>query len=312
MYQRSPALLRPLAKRTAQLHASSMTVLGLLLAASAACAQADASAALPRWQVEASLTHDDNVTRARSDAEIAADASVGLRLVRDWDFPLNPNMRLLLSASAGVEGFARFQRLSRAFGEVEAVVEYRAAGSFSAPTYGVFIRASGDESRSTLRSGSRIGIGARVAVPLTDRIFAVASIGHEEVHARSAVFAGRRNSARMNLDYALSDVGTLYAAVDLRQGDSTGSGGASLENVDIAKSFVADDAFEGKELLTYRFEARTVVAVIGYNHGLGPGASFDVSWRRAETRPREGLPFASSVPDRYVANQIVLAFLKRF
>ncbi len=270
------------------------------------------SAPLPLYQFEAALTHDDNVTRGRSAGEIRSDQSLSVRLSRDWSMLVNPSTRVILTGVGGGEAWRRHSRLGRGFVEAQGMLEYRGSGAFSAPTFAAFARVSGEAYRSTLRSGHRYALGGIVSAALTDRIFALASVSHEGHVARSDVFSGRSNAARLNLDYALTDRATLYASAEYRRGDATASGRISLENIDISKSFVDDDAFSAAALKTYRFEAETVIAVIGCNVGLGPNSSIDLSWRRAETRPTTGLPFASDVPGRYVANQFVIAVLRRF
>lgn len=286
--------------------------LAFALAAPALHAQQTEAAAPPRYQVEAILSHDDNVSRGRVSGDILRDQSLAVRASRDWSKPINANTRWVLVASGGGEAFARHERLSRAFAEGQVAVEYRASGSFSAPTFAAFARITGEASRSTLRSGYRATVGGNVSAALTDRVFVVASVSQEERSARSAVFSGRSQALRLSADYAVTPRGTLYAGVDLRRGDATASGKATLENIDIAKSFVDDDAFAASGLKTYRFDADSVIAVIGFNLGFGSTTSLDLSWRHARTRPNTALPFATDVPDRYLANQVMLAVTRRF
>ena len=283
-----------------------------LFAAATAQAQTGAGAALPRWQVEASLSHDDNVSRGRRKDEILSDDVLGLRLSRDWDWNLATGSRLLLNAAAGGEGFSRNPRLSRAFVEVESAIDYRASGSFDEPTYSLFLRGTADQSRSTLRSANRWAAGARVAMALTDRINAVAALAYQDARARSAVFSGAHRAATLNLDYAASDNTVFYATLDARWGDATGGGRPSLENIDIAKVSVSDDAYPGAGREAYRFDARTIVTVLGGNRGIGSNMSIDLSWRRAQITPSASLPFVSDVPRSYLANQFVLSVSHRF
>lgn len=278
----------------------------------AAPATSAPSSAAPRYQIEASVTHDDNLTRGRSAAEKRSDQAYAVQLSRDGSFMIGPATRLTLSGSVGGEAFGHYDKLGRVFGEGQAALEYRASGAFSAPTFSLFARASGDAYRSTLRSGHRYAVGATVGAALTDRINVLGTLAYDGRQARSAVFTGRSRSARVNLDYAVSDTDTVYLAGDYRRGDTTATGLASLENIDIAKVFVDDDAFASDKLVSYRIEARTLVAVLGYNHGFSPKASFDVSWRHAVATPTLALPFATSLPNRYVANQLALSVLWRF
>jgi hypothetical protein len=234
------------------------------------------------------------------------------QLGRDWDYQVNSATRVTLNALAGGDAWGHYHKLDRAFAEGQATLEYRASGEFSAPTFGAFARVGADAYRSTLRGGQRYALGASVSAPLTDRIDALGIVTYDKRHARSAVFSGHSWSGRVNVDYALSERGTLYLGAEYRDGDTTSSGRPSLQSIDIAEVFVADDAFADEQFLTYRFKGRTALAVVGYNHGLGHGVALDLSWRYARTTPHESLPFASSTPERYVANQFALSVLWRF
>jgi hypothetical protein len=271
-----------------------------------------APGAPPRFQLEAGVTHDDNVPHARLDADKRSDQVYAAQLGRDWDFPLNNATRITLNAQGGGEAWARFHKLDRAFAQAQATLEYRGSGAFLAPTFGAFARLGGDAYRSTLRSGTRYALGASVSAPLTDRLDAFGAVTYDNWHARSAVFSGHRWSGRVNLDWALSAQGTLYLGAEYRDGDTTSSGPPSLAAIDIAEVLVADDAFADDGFLTYRFKGRTGLALLGYNHGLGHGVALDLSWRYARTTPRASAPFASGTPDRYVANQFALSVLWRF
>lgn len=295
-------------------------VLGPGLLACAAAVPADGAAkvdsaapTVPRHQVEAGFLYDDNVTRGRAAGEKRSDQAYMLQATHDWTQPLGRTTRVLLAATAGGEAFGRHHRLGRVYGEGQVTLEYRASGEFTAPTYSLFARVARDEYRSVLRSGWRYTVGATVFKPVTDRLSLLGAVAWDGRHARSTVFSGHRGSARVGLDYALLNAGTLYAGADYRRGDTTASGFRSLANIDIANAFVDDDAFAGHgDLLTYRLDARTVVATLGYNHGIGAGTAVDVSLRRAVTTPRFAAPFATGVPDRYVAHQLALSFLWRF
>jgi hypothetical protein len=83
-------------------------------------------------------------------------------------------------------------------------------------------------------------------------------------------------------------------------------------NVSIAQVFVLDDAFPGKQLYAYRYEARTWVGTVGYNLPLGPRESIDFSWRRAQATPTVRPDFDVQGSLRYVDNQYSVFLLKVF
>ena len=83
-------------------------------------------------------------------------------------------------------------------------------------------------------------------------------------------------------------------------------------NVSLAQVFVLDDAFPGKQLYAYRYDARTWVGTVGYNLPLGPRASIDISWRRTQATPIDRPDFDVQGSLRYVDNQYSLFLLKAF
>ena len=174
------------------------------------------------------------------------------------------------------------------------------------------MRVGGDAYKSLLRSGYRLATGLTAQAALTDRINLLGAVGYDERRAESDVFSGRNTSVRLNLDYAATDRDTLYLGADYRRGDVVSSGRASLENIDTAKVLVPDDAFPGGDWFSYRFEADTLVTTVGFNHGFGPKASIDASWRHAVSKPALSPSFPTTVPNRYIADQFTISFVLRF
>ncbi len=211
----------------------------------------------------------------------------------------------------GAEKFQVYDGLSRAMAGVEGEIQYRTSSAFDAVTVAVFARSTGDHFRSKLRNGYRSSIGISARQSLTDRIDIFGALSHNERIAKSAVFTNRDNSARLNLDYSLSDKEVIYATGEYRRGKTFSTGRPSLDNLDIADVFVLDDAFAGAQYFSYRFDANTVISSFGYNLGFSPRHSLDVSWRRAQSTPRlkSTLPGGNS---SYVADQYSVIYLIRF
>ena len=117
----------------------------------------------------------------------------------------------------------------------------------------------------------------------------------------------------MNLDYSLvGSGGTVYLNGEYRRGNTVSDGPPTLVNVSLAQVFVLDDAFPGKQLYAYRYDARTWVGTVGYNLPLGGQASIDISWRRAQGTPSDRPDFDVQGSLRYVDNQYSLFLLKVF
>ena len=104
---------------------------------------------------------------------------------------------------------------------------------------------------------------------------------------------------------------TIYLSGEYRRGQIVSTGLPSLENIEIADVFVQDDAYPGGQFFSYRFDGRTVLSTLGYNVGLGPRHSLDLSWRRAQSTPGFRPEFATS-PKSYIADQYSIVYLIRF
>ena len=264
-------------------------------------------------QLDAGFMFDSNVTRAkeapdkRSDRTYSANAGKGFV----FTFAERENYRATAAFTLGGEKFQVYDRLSRAIAGVEGEVQYRTSGNFDAVTIAVFGRLAGERYRSELRNGYRYSAGASARQMLTDRIELFGALSHNERVGKSAVFNNRENSARLNLDYMLSDREVIYVTGEFRRGQIVSTGLPSLENLEVAEVFIQDDAYPGGQLFSYRFTGKTLISTLGYNLGFGPRHSLDLSWRRAKSTPNFRPAFATS-PSGYIAEQYSVVYLVRF
>ena len=264
-------------------------------------------------QVDAGYVFDGNVTRAKESTNKRSDRSTSLNAGRAlvYTFDRFPNIRALVTYSAGGEKFQNYDGLSRASAGLQGELQYRPSSEFDAATFSVTAQSSGEYFQSVLRRGFRSSIAGSVRVPITDRVNISAALAHNERDARSDVFKSRDNVLRFGVDYAFSATEALYLNGEFRRGHFVSTGKASLENLSIADVFVVDDAFLGTGFLTYRTKGKTVLSTLGYNLGLGQVHSIDLSWRRVMSTPEFRPSFATS-PRSYVVDQYSLVYLMRF
>jgi hypothetical protein len=220
-----------------------------------------------------------------------------------------PNIRALVTYSAGGEKFQNFDGLSRASAVLQGELQYRPSSDFDAATFSLTAQTTGEYFQSVLRRGVRSSIAGSVRMPLTDRVSA--ALAHNERNARSDVFTSRENAARFGVDFAFSTSETIYLNGEFRKGHFVSTGKASLENLAIADVFVFDDSFLRTDFLTYRTKGKTVLSTVGYNRGLGERHSLDLSWRRILSTPDFRPSFVTS-PRSYVVDQYSLVYLMRF
>ncbi len=264
-------------------------------------------------QVDAGYTFDSNVTRAKESGDKRSDRSTSLNAGRNSTFTFNdyPNIRALVTYSAGGEKFQNFDGLSRASAGLQGELQYRPSSDFDAATFSLTAQATGEYFQSILRRGIRSSIGGSVRLPVTDRVSLFAALAHNERNARSDVFTSRENAARFGVDFMFSGNETIYWNGEFRKGHFVSSGRASLENLAIADVFVTDDSFLSTDFLTYRTKGKTVLSTLGYNRGLGERHSLDLSWRRILSTPDFRPSFVTS-PRSYVVDQYSLVYLMRF
>ncbi len=262
--------------------------------------------------VDAGFSWDDNVTRGREAGDKLADRIYSLGVSQTRPFALGTNTRLQVTGLASGEKFDRHAGLGRFSGGVQGEVQYRASGAFDAITFGFVGRAVYEQYESRLRSGPRYFVGVNARRAITDRIDLFAEIGANARNARSEVFTWRDWSAKLNLDYSLGRAGVVYLTGEYRRGDTVSTGHPSLVNVGLAEVFAPDDAFDGADLVAYRFEARTLLGTVGYNYPLGARDSIDFSLRRVQATPLARPSFDFSGSMRYIENQYSIVYLMRF
>ena len=262
-------------------------------------------------QVDAGYMFDSNVTRAKLPGETLSDRIYSVNASKSKIFPINENVRAILTGTIGGEKFDNHYRLSRAMAGLQGEITYRPSAEFDAPTFAAFAQSTAERYQSTLRNGYRYSVGVSVRQPITDRINLFGAVTYNERFGKSAVFNNRFNAVRLNVDYTLSATETLYATGEYRKGHIVSTGLPSLENIEVADVFVQDDAYPSRQFFSYRFDGKTVLSTLGYNLGLGPRHSLDLSWRRAQSTPAFRPAFATS-PTSYIADQYSIVYLIRF
>jgi hypothetical protein len=303
-------------KRTGATTAFHALLLVAATSSPAAIAQAPAEETLRKLfediRVDASYLYDDNVNRGQNGEPQLSEQFFGLAAAKNFTFPIDATRRVLLDLTGGGELTRSFPKLGRVFGEIQPTFRYRKSADFHAPTIDVFARLSAEHFGSSLRSGYRSAIGVSALQPVTDRMDLFGVLSYNWRNANSQVFDGEDFSAQLTLDYSFGARGTFYAVAEYRRGDVVSTATESLVNLDIAKFFVADDAYTNPQLFSYRFEAYTVIGTLGYNMPLGRGSSIDISWRIARSTPTESATFQGAGTPHYVDNQFMLVYSRRF
>ncbi len=261
-------------------------------------------------RADAGFVHNDNITRAKSSADILSDQSYSINGSMLHPFMIGNHFRMLVSGFLGGDKFAHYNGFSQMSAGVQGELQYRHSASFFAPTIAVLGRISAEQYQSQLRDGTRYALSLSIRQPVTDRIQLFGALTHHQRDAYSKVFTTEENSARFNLDYLFGQRGTVYMGAEYRQGDLVSTGQPSLEFINISDVFAADDVFTGG-LYSYRFNGTTVLTTLGYNHGLSSAQSLDFSWRRIASEADKQAIYATSAA-KYIVNQLAVVYLVNF
>jgi hypothetical protein len=270
-------------------------------------------------RVEASLTADDNVTRAGG-SDALRDTIFGVRASKGLVLPMSSRTRTLVQGFAGGEKFQKYDGLSHNFFGAQADFQFRSSGEFGAATYSAFVRTQAEYYKSDLRDGYRHAYGVTVLKPLTDRVTFLGALQQNITDGKSSVFDTQNTALRANFDWTVGTWNTFYAGAEYRKGDFVST---NCRNCDLNKTLglvntatpniIQDDAFTDTVRDAYRLKANIVVATLGYNRGFGSGQSHDLSWRRAQSALAQPVVAPASKSDfAYTVNQFSVAYLVRF
>ena len=265
-----------------------------------------------RYQLAVDATYDDNISRAVENQKLY-DSFGALNLGATFPWETSEHSRLVFNANVGGEKFRIYSGLNRVYANLQGELQYRKSGQFSEPTWGVFLRHGVDWYESYLRDGFRTSAGLSVRKPVTDKLFLFSSLAYSQRDGRSMVFDTKDVSLRANLDYSLSRRQTFYFGLEARDGDIVSTALPKLAYFDIADAVVQDDVFTDPQRYSYRIQAYTGIATVGYNFAFGERAALDLGFRAAYSRPHDQPPSVVTTNTiDYVDYQVTASILIRF
>jgi hypothetical protein len=270
-------------------------------------------------RVEASVTADDNVTRAGG-SDALRDTIFGLRASKGLLLPVTQRTRAIVQGFLGGEKFQKYDGLSHNYFGAQADFQFRSSAEFGAATYSAFLRTQAEYFQSTLRDGYRHAYGVTVLKPLTDRITFLGALQQNIIDGKSSVFDTQNTALRANFDWTVGTWNTFYLGAEYRKGEFVSTNcracdpNKTLGLVNTAApNIIQDDAFTDTVRDAYRLKANIIVGTLGYNRGFGSGQSLDISWRRAASSlAQEAVAPATKSDFAYTVNQYSLAYLVRF
>lgn len=262
-------------------------------------------------QFEVGVMRDNNATRAGFGPARIGDTMSFVGVSTSLAHPLTAHSRLWMTGTAGAEKYRRFDGLSRVHGSAELEYQYRGSSHFDEPTYGAFVKLTGEEYDSDMRDGYRLSAGLSVRQSLNDRLSYSASVAHNARRATDKVFSGSENMVRGNLDVLLTDRALLYFGADYRRGDIVATGWPDGGTPNVSNVFWWDDAFAAEGMVSYRLRGSSVQLTLGLNYAIAPRHSIDFSLRQIRTRAASSPRYLAS-DFSYKSRQVSVAYLFRF
>lgn len=274
------------------------TLFGMLLLL--ALAPAAAQDSCPAGEI--GLSWDSNLNnglsgRERDDAFVIAE----LRCRRNW--PLGRAVSLQPSLFLRSEGFERYDGLSNVGAGAALRLLLRGGAGAHAPTVELGGSGAWQEHDDALRDRARYRGLIALRQPLS-RTFAARLQGAlRKDDAHSAVFDGHSRQALVELEWIATPSLLLYASHAWESGDLAFTGLPPDAVLAAQPAITADSLYTAGES-SWRLDADTRLAGVGFNWRLSPHLALDVFGRRIESRNQLGT--------RYRREQIFASLLFRF
>ena len=237
------------------------------------------------FTVGAALLQDNNITRTASPTPELSDRIWTVTGGIDDKLDLNDSLNLSYGAMATAQKFQTFDRLDTASLDLRAELAYQAGGLFTSPRFGLFSSVAYDSSRSDLRTGNRIEIGANARVQVAERSGISGLLAHNRRRTRGDIYDTDFTSLRAGADHQVGERSTLRLSLEGRRGDFVSSGIPAADSAAVSEALADDDAFPDKRFVAYRFRGRSLIATVGYRLWLGNRDSLDIAWSAIRVKP---------------------------
>lgn len=266
-----------------------------------------------RYGLNADLAHDDNATRGLYDG-VKADNILVVEGSATRSLLLGPNSGALFRAALRYSQFADLKDISNVALVGRAAWRVQPTLGYSAPWYEIagqaqFLRHADSE----LRDGSILSVDASLGSNLTDRTRLSGGIGLDKRSGGGTVglydLSNNRLWGTFDLRLGLRD--TLYARLTRLAGDQVFSSG-SHSGLSTADNWADDPALRAPLGLavanTYRLDATTLIAELGFNYPLRQNDALDFSVLHSSSKVNEG----SAQGKKYTATQVRASYIYRF
>jgi len=261
-------------------------------------------------QVEAGYRHDDNVNRSAEDHDVQSELLFNTVVSSSRSYQLSSNSRFKLRTSLGLEDAQKHQGLDNISLGLRGDWQHRGSGHFSTPTYGLFARLGYDQFDSDLRSGAQYGLGVNMRKPFTDRLALFTALEHSVRDGDNKVFQNDHTGIRAMLNLSTGTSGLVRFGGELREGDIVSSAVGSGNLSQISTALVEDDAYFNEDFIAYRFDGRSTIWTLAYNHRLGSRDALDFALQSVDSEATDA--DANGSETDYKSQRISIFYLMSF
>ena len=242
-----------------------------------------------QYSYEAGLVLDDNVSRAKYQADIQDDSIASFSIGVKSTTPLSDYTRLVLGGRVEAEKYESFGQLDNFKYFVDLKYQFAFGSAFSSPTYALKFSLGGIESKSDIRTSETANFGFGINKWLTTTINLSSAYSMKVREADTEVFDTREHQIMVNLDVDITPRQLIYLTYHFIDGDVVSSATPKPSTYGIARVNEPDDAFNGltTNQVAYRIDARSQVFTVGYNAAVNRQLSVDISYRTIDSQATE-------------------------
>ncbi|MBC8211912.1 MAG: hypothetical protein H8E21_12690 [Gammaproteobacteria bacterium] len=234
-----------------------------------------------RYSYDLSTVYDDNIRRAKYDADIREDSLFNLSFRAHKKLWNSRFSQLGIAAKVEAEKYSTFDTLDNVGFGVGLKYSFSFSSGFSAPLYSLKLDLGGIKSESEMRTADTASLGLEINKWLTNTISLTAGYKAKLQDSQSEVFDTMEHQFFANLDLELSARHLFYLTYHYIAGDIVSSATPKIAIINAADAIEPDDAFGGiaANQFAYRLDAVSQVVTLGYNAAISGNLSLDLSLR---------------------------------
>ncbi|MEE4249103.1 MAG: hypothetical protein V2I38_00785 [Alcanivoracaceae bacterium] len=266
---------------------------------------------------DATVTYDDNQSRAERQRDQVEDVSATVQANLSWFQQLSHRSLLSLSGFAEAERFDEVELLDRNTLGVKAAFRWQPDSAFSAPLIEWNVSLQNDDIDVDQRDSTVLKTQIFVTRRFTDRITMSLGAEYRQADSESEVFDLENSRFFWNFDYFFARKYAAYFTYSHIRGDVFSSAQRIFCNgafatdilplINASTAIESDEAYNGTfcgEWIAYRLDGSTNTFLAGLNMPFGKSMSLDMSIMHVDV--------SADLGNYYERNLVRASLLKRF